>query len=61
MKNPLANVLYSDFKCKYELSSLHTILCGEAPLSKKVTEGFTEKYPTVKIIQGYGLTESTGI
>ncbi|XP_010477287.1 PREDICTED: 4-coumarate--CoA ligase-like 5 isoform X2 [Camelina sativa] len=48
-------------KAKYDLSSLHTVLCGGAPLSKEVTEGFAEKYPTVKIMQGYGLTESTGI
>ncbi|KAL0755225.1 PREDICTED: 4-coumarate--CoA ligase-like 5 isoform X1 [Brassica oleracea var. oleracea] len=46
---------------KYDLSSLHTVLCGGAPLSKEVTEGFMDKYPTVKILQGYGLTESTGI
>ncbi|CAA7020115.1 unnamed protein product [Microthlaspi erraticum] len=48
-------------KAKYDLSSLHTVLCGGAPLSKEVTEGFADKYPTVKILQGYGLTESTGI
>ncbi|VVA91992.1 unnamed protein product [Arabis nemorensis] len=48
-------------KAKYDLSSIHTVLCGGAPLSKEVTEGFMEKYPTVKILQGYGLTESTGI
>ncbi|CAH2036718.1 unnamed protein product [Thlaspi arvense] len=48
-------------KAKYDLSSLHTVLCGGAPLSKEVTEGFMNKYPTVKILQGYGLTESTGI
>ncbi|KFK44167.1 hypothetical protein AALP_AA1G223400 [Arabis alpina] len=48
-------------KAKYDLSSLHTVLCGGAPLSKEVTEGFMEKYPMVKILQGYGLTESTGI
>ncbi|EOA36845.1 hypothetical protein CARUB_v10008763mg [Capsella rubella] len=48
-------------KAKYDLSSMHTVLCGGAPLSKEVTEGFAEKYSTVKIMQGYGLTESTGI
>ncbi|XP_010536451.1 PREDICTED: 4-coumarate--CoA ligase-like 5 [Tarenaya hassleriana] len=48
-------------KRKYDLSSLHSILCGGAPLSKEVIEGFVEKYPTVKILQGYGLTESTAI
>ncbi|XP_021285105.1 4-coumarate--CoA ligase-like 5 [Herrania umbratica] len=46
---------------KYDLSSLHSALSGGAPLSKEVTEGFLDKYPTVKILQGYGLTESTGI
>ncbi|CAK8569756.1 unnamed protein product [Lathyrus sativus] len=46
---------------KYDLSSLHTVLSGGAPLSKEVTEGFIEKYPNVKILQGYGLTESSGV
>ncbi|KAJ0026144.1 hypothetical protein Pint_09272 [Pistacia integerrima] len=48
-------------KSKYDLSSLHSVLSGGAPLSKEVIEGFLQKYPTVKILQGYGLTESTGI
>ncbi|XP_044511600.1 probable CoA ligase CCL5 isoform X2 [Mangifera indica] len=48
-------------KSKYDLSSLQSCLCGGAPLSKEVIEGFVQKYPTVKILQGYGLTESTGI
>ncbi|RHN40304.1 putative AMP-dependent synthetase/ligase, AMP-binding enzyme domain-containing protein [Medicago truncatula] len=47
-------------KRKYDLSSLHTVLCGGAPLSKEVTEGFVDKYPNVAILQGYGLTESFG-
>ncbi|MCD7458396.1 4-coumarate--CoA ligase-like 5 [Datura stramonium] len=46
---------------KYDLSSLKNVLSGGAPLSKEVTEGFLEKYPSVTILQGYGLTESTGI
>ncbi|OIW07932.1 hypothetical protein TanjilG_20033 [Lupinus angustifolius] len=46
---------------KYDLSSLHTVLSGGAPLSKEVTEGFVEKYPKVTILQGYGLTESASI
>ncbi|KAK6131414.1 hypothetical protein DH2020_034839 [Rehmannia glutinosa] len=46
---------------KYDLSSLTSVLSGGAPLSKEVTEGFSEKYPNVTILQGYGLTESTGI
>ncbi|CAL0328703.1 unnamed protein product [Lupinus luteus] len=48
-------------RAKYDLSSLHTVLSGGAPLSKEVTEGFVEKYPNVAILQGYGLTESTGV
>ncbi|KAJ8539592.1 hypothetical protein K7X08_013844 [Anisodus acutangulus] len=46
---------------KYDLSSLKSVLSGGAPLSKEVIEGFLEKYPNVTILQGYGLTESTGI
>lgn len=46
---------------KYNLGSLHTVLSGGAPLSKEVTEGFVEKYPNVTILQGYGLTESSGV
>ncbi|PNY04116.1 4-coumarate-CoA ligase 5-like protein [Trifolium pratense] len=48
-------------KSKYDLSSLQAVLCGGAPLSKEVTEGFIEKYPDVTIFQGYGLTESSGV
>lgn len=48
-------------KAKYDLSSLSSVLSGGAPLSKEVIEGFVDKYPTVKILQGYGLTESAGV
>ena len=47
-------------RAKYDLSSLRTVRCGGAPLSKEVTEGFMEKYPTVDILAGYALTESNG-
>ncbi|CAA7020119.1 unnamed protein product [Microthlaspi erraticum] len=47
-------------KAKYDLSSLKTVRCGGAPLSKEATEGFLEKYPTVDILQAYALTESNG-
>ncbi|RAL43218.1 hypothetical protein DM860_010000 [Cuscuta australis] len=50
-----------EIKRKYDLSSLKKVLSGGAPLSKEVIEGFAEKYPAVTILQGYGLTESTGI
>ncbi|KAL0699766.1 hypothetical protein Bca4012_055888 [Brassica carinata] len=47
-------------KAKYDLSSLRRVRCGGAPLSKEVTEGFVERYPTVDIFAGYALTESNG-
>ncbi|KAL0694982.1 hypothetical protein Bca4012_062162 [Brassica carinata] len=47
-------------KAKYDLSSLKTVTCGGAPLSKEVTEGFLKRYPTVLVLQGYALTESNG-
>ncbi|XWS24575.1 hypothetical protein CRYUN_Cryun28dG0114600 [Craigia yunnanensis] len=45
---------------KYDLSSLQFVLCGGAPLSKEVINGFLKKFPTVNIRQGYALTETTG-
>uniref|UniRef100_I1MBZ2 Uncharacterized protein n=1 Tax=Glycine max TaxID=3847 RepID=I1MBZ2_SOYBN len=48
-------------KGKYDITSLHSVLSGGAPLSKEVIEGFVAKYPNVTILQGYGLTESTGV
>ncbi|KAJ4834320.1 hypothetical protein Tsubulata_014220 [Turnera subulata] len=48
-------------RAKYDLSSLQSVLSGGAPLSKEVIDGFLEKYPNVRILQGYGLTESTGM
>ncbi|KAK1362253.1 4-coumarate--CoA ligase-like 5 [Heracleum sosnowskyi] len=50
-----------EIKMKYDLSSLTAVLSGGAPLSKEVVEGFVEKFPMMKILQGYGLTESAGI
>ncbi|KAJ0247740.1 AMP-binding enzyme [Hirschfeldia incana] len=47
-------------RSKYDLSSVRTVRCGGAPLSKEVTEGFLKAYPTVDIFQGYALTESNG-
>jgi OPC-8:0 CoA ligase-1 len=48
-------------KAKYDLSTLESVLSGGAPLSKEVIEGFAEKFPGIKVLQGYGLTETTGI
>lgn len=49
-----------EIKKRYDLSSLRTVLCGGAPLSKDMIEGFVDKFPEVTIMQGYALTESTG-
>ncbi|XP_038977105.1 4-coumarate--CoA ligase-like 4 [Phoenix dactylifera] len=43
------------------LGGLRRVVSGGAPLGKVVIEGFREKYPAVEILQGYGLTESTGM
>ncbi|XP_077227273.1 4-coumarate--CoA ligase-like 9 [Tasmannia lanceolata] len=45
---------------KYDLSSLMVVGCGGAPLGKEVAEQFGSKFPNIEIVQGYGLTESTG-
>ncbi|KAK7382909.1 hypothetical protein VNO78_28573 [Psophocarpus tetragonolobus] len=48
-------------KANYDLTSLHSVLSGGAPLSKDLIEGFLLNFPNVTILQGYGLTESTGV
>ncbi|KAF8406683.1 hypothetical protein HHK36_008774 [Tetracentron sinense] len=48
-------------RARHNLGSLRTVICGGAPLSKEVTERFLVRYPTVKILQGYGMTETTGL
>ncbi|KAI4343635.1 hypothetical protein L6164_010963 [Bauhinia variegata] len=50
----------SDLVNKYDLSSLHLLGCGGAPLGKEVAESFNARFPNVEIVQGYGLTESGG-
>ncbi|XVE94447.1 hypothetical protein REPUB_Repub02eG0009300 [Reevesia pubescens] len=45
---------------KYDLTSLQSIVCGGAPLSKEVINRFLDKFPTGEIRQGYALTETTG-
>ncbi|XVE54515.1 hypothetical protein DITRI_Ditri03aG0088200 [Diplodiscus trichospermus] len=50
----------SDLTKRYDLSSLLLLGSGGAPLGKEVAERFKEKFPTVELIQGYGLTETTG-
>ncbi|XWS51377.1 hypothetical protein CRYUN_Cryun12cG0171400 [Craigia yunnanensis] len=50
----------SDLTKKYDLSSLLLLGSGGAPLGKEVAERFKEKFPTMELIQGYGLTETGG-
>ncbi|KAL4186763.1 hypothetical protein AMTRI_Chr09g15550 [Amborella trichopoda] len=45
----------------FDLGSVKTVVCGGAPLSKEATEAFTARFPKVAIMQGYGLTETSGI
>ncbi|KAI9083450.1 hypothetical protein K1719_034664 [Acacia pycnantha] len=44
----------------YDLSSLEGISCGAAPLGKDAVAAFKSKFPKVVLVQGYGLTETTG-
>ncbi|KAK4803469.1 hypothetical protein SAY86_003286 [Trapa natans] len=50
----------SDATSHYDLSSLILLGCGGAPLGKEIADQFKEKFPHVEIIQGYGMTETTG-
>ncbi|XP_075633799.1 4-coumarate--CoA ligase-like 9 isoform X1 [Castanea sativa] len=43
-----------------DLSSLEEVVCGGAPLGKDVISAFLTRFPRVALLQGYGLTESTG-
>ncbi|KAB2073083.1 hypothetical protein ES319_A07G060000v1 [Gossypium barbadense] len=50
----------SDLTKKYDLSSLQGLGCGGAPLGKDIAMRFNEKFPGVLLVQGYGLTETSG-
>uniref|UniRef100_A0A1B6GNG2 Luciferin 4-monooxygenase n=1 Tax=Cuerna arida TaxID=1464854 RepID=A0A1B6GNG2_9HEMI len=43
----------------YDLSSVHQIVCGAAPLSKEVIAEVSARLSGVKVRQGYGMTESS--
>ncbi|CAL5415246.1 unnamed protein product [Camellia sinensis] len=44
----------------YDLRSLEGVRCGGSLLAKEVIAAFKAKFPFVRLLQGYGLTESTG-
>lgn len=50
----------SELVAKCDLSSLRMLGCGGAPLGKEVSERFRDRFPSVEIVQGYGLTETSG-
>lgn len=46
---------------KFDLSSLKQIGSGAAPLGKELMEECAKKFPHVLVLQGYGMTETTGV
>lgn len=44
---------------KYDLSSLRVIMSGAAPLSAELGDEVQARIPSVKVTQGYGLTETS--
>ncbi|KAJ3682484.1 hypothetical protein LUZ60_015057 [Juncus effusus] len=46
---------------KYNLSSLKFVGSGAAPLGKDVMQAVSKNVPHAEIVQGYGMTETTGI
>lgn len=54
-------MIKQDVVRKYDMTSLRNIGCGAAPLGKEQLEQCAIRFPNAKLIQGYGLTESTAI
>lgn len=44
----------------YDLSSLQIVVCGAAPLPIPLIKRFNTLFPTVPLVQAYGMTETTG-
>ena len=45
----------------YDLSSLRYVTCGSAPLARTRAEEFERRIPSVRIREGYGLTETSAL
>ncbi|VAH66830.1 unnamed protein product [Triticum turgidum subsp. durum] len=56
----LVAMIKSEEARRHDLSSLLVIAVGGAPLGREVAERFAAIFPSVQIVQGYGLTESSG-
>ncbi|KIW71397.1 hypothetical protein PV04_03571 [Phialophora macrospora] len=54
----IAMVKNRELTKKYDLSSVTSIFTGAAPLGKETAEELASQFPTWKIRQGYGLTET---
>lgn len=54
-------LLHSKYGSDYDLSSLRTLMCAASPLGPDLLREFEARYPTCKITQGYGLTETSPI
>ncbi|WOO77514.1 putative 4-coumarate--CoA ligase 1 [Vanrija pseudolonga] len=52
-------LLHSKIADKYDISSLRSVNCGAAPLSGELCDAFEQRYPHAKIVQGWGMTETT--
>ncbi|KAL4339250.1 hypothetical protein GQ457_08G037300 [Hibiscus cannabinus] len=52
----------SELTKNYDLRSLQVqgLGCGGAPLGEDIAQRFKEKFPNVRMVQGYGLTETVG-
>jgi long-chain acyl-CoA synthetase len=45
----------------YDLSSLRFVTCGSAPLTRAMADEFERRIPSVRIREGYGLTETSAL
>ncbi|KAJ6257527.1 S-dihydroxybenzoyltransferase [Drechslerella dactyloides] len=46
---------------KYDISSVKYIMTGAAPLTEELSKELNQLYPGIKVVQGYGLTESSTV
>ncbi|EPS42417.1 hypothetical protein H072_3618 [Dactylellina haptotyla CBS 200.50] len=46
---------------KYDLSSVQLIMTGAAPLTEELSLEMDKLYPWMKVVQGYGMTESSTV